>query len=268
MSGPVSLSGQRLIHPTAIIEDGALLHPSVRVGPYSIIDAGAVVGAGCVVESGARIFGATRMGRCNRVCHGVTLGSEPQDLSFEPDRARPLIIGDHNQFKENVNISHGLKRQAGTRIGSHNFFMSFSHVGHDCSVGDHNILANTATLAGHVELAHHVFVSGQVAVHQFCRIGAYSLLGGVSGVPKDVPPYVIANGQRARIIGLNLVGLRRNGFDQAQRGRIKAVYKLLFRSGRRLADALSLAEAEHPGPETDAIVAFIRGSQRGVITFS
>jgi UDP-N-acetylglucosamine acyltransferase len=105
-------------------------------------------------------------------------------------------------------------------------------------------------------------------VHQFCRIGAYSMLGGVSGVPKDVPPYVIANGQRAHIIGLNLVGLRRNGFDQRQRSRIKAVYKLLFRSGLRLEEALSRAETEHPGTETNAIIAFIRGSERGVIGFS
>ena len=256
------------IHPTAIIEDGAELHPSVSVGPYSIIEAGAVLGEGCIVESCVRIYSATRMGRHNRVCHGVTLGSEPQDLGYSPSRARPLTIGDHNHFKESVNISHGIKTEAGTRIGSHNYFMTFSHVGHDCTVGDHNIFANTATLAGHVDLAHHVFVSGQVAVHQFCRIGAYCMLGGVSGIPKDVPPYVIANGQRARIIGLNLVGLRRNGFDQRRRSRIKAVYKLLFRSGLRLEDALALAEAEHPGDETRTIVEFMRGSERGVITFT
>lgn len=267
MSDLKSQSGQSPIHPTAIIEDGAELHPSVRVGPYSIVEAGAVLGEGCIVESCARIYGATRMGRHNRVCHGTTLGSEPQDLGYSPDKARPLTIGDHNHFKEGVNISHGVKYDTGTRIGSHNFFMTFSHVGHDCTVGDHNICANTATLAGHVELEHHVFVSGQVAVHQFCRIGAYSMLGGVSGVPKDVPPYVIVNGQRARIIGLNLVGLRRNGFDQAQRNRIKAVYKLLFRSGLRLEDALPRAEAQYPGAETEAIVAFIRASERGVTSF-
>ncbi|MGB5733659.1 MAG: acyl-ACP--UDP-N-acetylglucosamine O-acyltransferase [Thiohalocapsa sp.] len=267
MTDPSTPSGRPLIHPTAIIEDGAELHPSVRVGPYSIIEAGAVLGEGCTIESCARIYGATRMGRHNRVCHGATLGSEPQDLGYSPAKARPLTVGDHNHFKEGVNISHGIKYETGTRIGSHNFFMTYSHVGHDCTVGDHNIFANTATLAGHVELEHHVFVSGQVAVHQFCRIGAYSMLGGVSGVPKDVPPYVIVNGQRARIIGLNLVGLRRNGFDQAQRSRIKAVYKLLFRSGLLLDDALSRAEVEHPGAETDAIVGFIRASKRGVTSF-
>jgi UDP-N-acetylglucosamine acyltransferase len=254
-------------HPTAIIEPGAALHPSVQVGPYSIIDSGAVLGEGCVVESCARIYGHTRLGRNNRICHGVTLGSEPQDLGYTPDRAKPLTIGDDNHFKEGVNISHGIKYDTGTRIGSRNLFMAYSHVGHDCTVGDDNILANTATLAGHVVLEHHVFVSGQVAVHQFCRIGAYVMIGGVSGVPKDLPPFVVANGQRARVIGLNLVGLKRNGFDAARRARIKAVYKLLLRSGLKLAEALDRAEQTLPGPDTDTIVAFCRGSERGIARF-
>ena len=257
-----------LLHPTAIIEPGAELHPSVQVGPYSIIESGAVLGEGCVVESCARIYGHTRLGRNNRVCHGVTLGSDPQDLGYTPDKAKPLTIGEGNEFREGVNISHGVKYETGTRIGSRNFFMAYSHVGHDCTVGDDNILANTATLAGHVELDHHVFVSGQVAVHQFCRIGAYVMLGGVSGVPKDVPPFVIANGQRAHIVGLNVVGLKRNGFEANRRARIKAVYKLLFRSGLRLEDALARADQELPGPDTDAIVAFCRGSERGVTGFA
>ncbi|KAA6187673.1 acyl-ACP--UDP-N-acetylglucosamine O-acyltransferase [Thiohalocapsa marina] len=232
------------------------------------MESGAVLGEDCVVETGARICGQARLGRRNRVCHGAVLGAEPQDLGYHLDRARPLIIGDDNQFREGVTVSHGLKSEAGTRIGSHNYFMTASHVGHDCCVGDYNIFANTATLAGHVELEHHVFVSGHVAVHQFCRIGAYAMLGGVSGIPKDIPPYVTASGQRARIIGLNLVGLRRNGFDQAQRSRIKAVYRLLFRSGLRLAEALDAALERHPGPETEAIVHFVRGSRRGVAGFA
>ena len=256
------------IHPTAIVDDGAALHPSVRVGPYSIIEAGAELGEGCIVESCVRIYGHTRMGQGNRVCHGATIGSEPQDLGYSPEKARPLSIGDHNHFKEGVNISHGVKTEGGTRIGSHNYFMSFSHVGHDCIVGDHNILANTATLAGHVEMAHHCFVSGHVAIHQFCRIGAYVMLGGVSGVPKDVPPFVMASGQRARIIGLNVVGLRRNGFDQTTRSRIKAAYRLLFRSGLSLDAALAQLEQTDAQPEIREIIAFVRASERGVTTFA
>jgi len=255
------------IHPTAIVEDGAQLHDSVTVGPYSIIESGAVIGEGCRIESNVRIFGVTRMGAHNRVCHGATLGSEPQDLSFTPEKARPLIIGDHNHFKECVNISGGIKTEGGTRIGSHNYWMAFSHAGHDCVVGDHNVFANTATLAGHVEIADHCFLSGQVAVHQFCRIDSYVMIGGVTGVTQDVPPYMLADGHRARLIGLNVVGLRRNGFGQEQRTRIKQVYRLILRSGLRLDDALQRAEDEHPGPETTRIVAFIRASRRGIVSF-
>ena len=119
------------IHPSAIVEDGAELHPSVEVGPFSLIEAGAVIGEGCVIESNVRIYAQTRMGANNRVCHGATIGSAPQDVSYTPDRARPLVIGDGNNFKECVNISHGVKEEHGTVIGSHNFLMAFSHVGHD-----------------------------------------------------------------------------------------------------------------------------------------
>jgi UDP-N-acetylglucosamine acyltransferase len=253
------------IHPTAIVEDGAELHPSVRVGPYCIIEAGAVLGADCVLDSQVRIYAATRMGRGNRVCHGATLGSEPQDLSYGPEKGKPLVIGDDNHFKECVNISRGVKTGGGTHIGSHNYFMAFSHVGHDCQVGDHNILANTATLAGHVNLAHHIFVSGQVAVHQFCRIGPYVMIGGISGVAQDVPPYLMVNGQRARIIGLNTVGLRRNGFTQAQRNAIKQAYKVLYRCGSRQ-EALARLRLDDSA-EIREIVAFVEGSERGLVAY-
>ncbi|NKN32876.1 acyl-ACP--UDP-N-acetylglucosamine O-acyltransferase [Marichromatium bheemlicum] len=254
------------IHPTAIIEDGAEIDPSVTIGPYSIVESGAVIGPECRIESCARIYGNTRMGAHNRVCHGVTLGAEPQDLSFTPERAKPLVIGDHNHFKEGVNISCGVKSEHGTRIGDHNFWMAFSHAGHDAQVGDHNILANGATLAGHVEVEDHCFISGQVAVHQFARIGAYAMIAGVTGVSQDVPPFALADGHRAHFIGLNVVGLRRGGFDQSQRSRIKAVYRLVFRSGLRLAEALVRAEQDYPGAETEHIVRFIQSSRRGLIS--
>lgn len=255
------------IHPTAIIEAGAFVDPSARIGPYTIIEAGAVIGPDCVIDSCVRIFGVTRMGRGNRVCHGATIGAEPHDLGFTPEKSKPLVIGDHNHFKESVNISRGVKTAEGTRVGSHNYLMAFAHIGHDCIVGDHNVFANAATLGGHVELAHHSFLSGHVAVHQFCRVGAYTMLGGVSGYVQDVPPYVMANGQRGEITGLNVVGLRRNGFDQARRSQIKAVYRLLMRSGLRQAEAIARAQAELPGAETDTIIDFIEGSRRGVIGF-
>jgi UDP-N-acetylglucosamine acyltransferase len=206
------------------------------------------------------------MGRFNRVCHGATIGVEPQSLGFKPEQSTPLIIGDYNHFKECVNISRGGETERGTLIGSHNYLMAFAHVGHDCTLGDHNIFANTATLGGHVELAHHIFLSGHVAVHQFCRIGAYVMIGGISGVTQDVPPYVMANGQRPVISGLNLVGLKRNGFDQAQRSRIKQAYRVLYKSGLKRQEALEQLRSDHDSPEVQEIVEFVEGCKRGLVS--
>lgn len=255
------------VHPSAIVEEGADVDPSAEIGPWSLIEAGAAIGAHCRIESQVRIHSGTRLGQRNLVCHGAVLGGDPQDLGFRAERARPLTIGNENCFREYVTISRGIKSERGTCIGSRNYFMAYSHAGHDAVVGDDNIFANTATLAGHVELAHHCFVSGQVAVHQFTRIGAYTMIGGLTGVSKDVPPFVIVNGQRAVIVGLNLVGLKRNGFSAEQRARIKAIYRLIFRSGRRLAEGLELAKQRYPSAEADQIVDFIAGSQRGVTGF-
>ncbi len=257
-----------LIHPTAIIEDGAELHPSVCVGPYSIVEAGAVIGEGCVIDSNVRIYATTRMGSFNRVCHGATIGVEPQDLGYKPGKDKPLVIGDHNHFKEYVNISRGHYVTQGTVIGNHNYLMAFCHVGHDCSVGDHNIFTNTAGLAGHVRTEHHIYLSGQVAVHQFCHIGAYVMVAGLSGVSRDVPPFVTANGQRAVISGLNLVGLRRNGFDQAQRSAIKRAYRVLYKSNLKREEALQLLREEHDSAEVRHIIAFVEASERGLLSYS
>jgi UDP-N-acetylglucosamine acyltransferase len=255
-----------LIHPSAIVEDGADVDPSVRIGPFSIVEAGAVMGAGCVIESNVRIYRHTHMGRDNLVCHGATIGASPQDLSFTPDKARPLVIGDGNQFREYANISHGVKEEHGTVIGNNNYLMAFSHVGHDCVLGDHNIFGNGATLGGHVEMGNRIFLSGHVGVHQFCRIGDYVMVGGVSGVRQDVPPYAMANGQYARFVGLNLVGLRRNGFSQGQRSAIKRAYKTLMQSGLALPAALERLREDAESEEVRAIVAFAEGSRRGLIS--
>ena len=180
--------------------------------------------------------------------------------------ARPLTIGDGNRFREYVNISHGIKEERGTRIGNSNYLMAYSHVGHDCVVGDHNILANAATLAGHVQLGGRIFLSGHVAVHQFCRVGDYAMVAGLTGVRQDVPPYVTANGQAALFVGLNLVGLRRAGFDQAQRSAIKRAYKMLLQSGLRTSEALEQLKASAESDEVRNIVRFFEQSRRGVIS--
>lgn len=254
------------IHSSSIVSNHAVLHDSVQIGPFCIVEAGATLGEGCILDSCVRICGVVRLGKFNHLCHGVSLGTEPQDLTFAKDKARPLQIGDYNHFKENVNISCGIKTQNGTQIGNYNYFMAFSHVGHDCVVGDHNILANSATLAGHVELAHHIFLSGQVAIHQFCRIGAYVIVGGLSGVAQDVPPFVMTNGQRAQIVGLNTVGLRRNGFNPKQRNLIQRAYKALYLLGLSRNQALQQIYNLGNDPEILAIIEFVNTSKRGLVS--
>ena len=254
-----------MIHPTAIIDPSAELHDSAQVGPYTVIEGNVTVAEGCVIESGVRLYAGTRLGRHNRVHHGAVIGALPQDLGFDPATPTTCEIGDHNTFREYVSVHRGCK-EGETRIGDHNYFMAHAHVAHDCRLGDHNVFANNATLAGHVRVDHHAFLSGHTAIHQFCRIGAYVMVAGVSGVPQDVPPYVTVDGHRAEIVGLNVVGLRRGGFGQAQRSAIKAAYKLLYRSGLKQEIAIEQLREADPGPEVLAIIEFVQGSMRGLVS--
>lgn len=254
------------VHPSAIVSEQALVDPSATIGPFCIVEPGAEIGPDCILDSHVRVFSPTRLGRGNRICHGASIGAEPQDLTYTPEKAKPLTIGDYNHFKENTVISGGVKTEHGTVIGHHNYLMNGAHIGHDCIVGDHNILASNATLGGHVQIEHHAFLSGMVAVHQFCRVGAYVMIGGVSGVRQDVPPYCMVNGQYARYVGLNLVGLKRNGFTAAQRDAIKRAYQLLFRAGLRQGEALARIRDMAETAEIQAIVAFIENAERGLIS--
>jgi UDP-N-acetylglucosamine acyltransferase len=253
------------IHPTAVIDPGADLHPSVEVGPYTIIERDVRIGEGCVLESCARVYAGTRMGRFNRVHHSAVIGAAPQDLSFDPSCATTLKIGDRNTFRELVSVHRGSKEQF-TSIGDDNYLMALSHVAHDCRIGDRNIFANGATLGGHVRVDHHVFLSGHTAMHQFCRIGAYAMVAGVSGVPQDVPPFVTVDGHRASIVGLNLVGLRRAGFDQTRRTAIKRAYRIIYKSGVGLADALTQLRSQAPSEDIAQIIQFFESSKRGVVS--
>lgn len=252
------------IHPTAIVEDGADVHASVRIGPYSIVESGAVIGEGCVIESSARIYGHTRMGRRNRVGHGAVIGAEPQDLKYTEEASRPLTIGDENRFKEGAHISRGVNTEAGTVIGDRNYFMGASHVGHDSRVGSDNVIGHGTALAGHVELEHHVVLGGVSAVHQFARVGAYAMMAGVSAVIQDLPPYLMAVGMPGRIHGINVVGLRRAGFSEERRREIKRVYRMVYRSGLRIDEALAALEAEEVSEDVERFIVFVRSSERGI----
>ena len=252
------------IHPTAIIEEGAQLDPSVSVGPFSIIESGAVIGPDCIIESCVRIFSPVRMGSGNRICHGAALGCEPQDLGYTPEKSKPMIIGNHNHFKENVNISRGVKTSEGTIIGDNNYFMSGFHAGHDVIIGSHNIFTSNAVVAGHVVMGDRIFLSGLAAVHQFVNIGDYAMIAGCAKVTKDIPPYTTADGNPARIIGLNSVGLRRGGFSSEARKAIKKTYQTIYHSGHNVSQALAVLEGNIYSEEEERIAAFFLNSERGV----
>ncbi|MCW8921210.1 MAG: acyl-ACP--UDP-N-acetylglucosamine O-acyltransferase [Sedimenticola sp.] len=252
------------IHPTAIIDESAQLHGSVVVGPYSIIDADVVIGANCRIESSVRIFQGTQLGENNRVCHGALLGCEPQDLGFSPEKSRPLLIGNNNHFKEGVNISRGVKTEGGTQIGNNNYFMCGFHAGHDCRLGNHNVFGPNSAVAGHVEFGDRIFISGLVAIHQFCFIGDYAMIAGCAKVVKDIPPYVTCDGNPARIVGLNSVGLRRAGISTSHRAAIKQTYKIIYHADLNISQALAALKSSDPIDETDLIIRFFEQSARGV----
>lgn len=252
------------IHPTAVIDPKAELHDSVSVGAYSIIEADTHIDEGTVIGSGVRIYAHTRLGKHNRLDHGVALGCDPQDLGFDPAMPTGLIVGDNNTFRENMNISRGSKEGSNTIIGNHNYFMSLTHVAHDCVFGDHNVMTQSAIIAGHSHVGNRAFISGLVAVHQNVNIGDYAMVAGLAKIVKDVPPYSTVDGNPATVIGTNVVGLRRGGFNQEQRSAIKRAYKLIYHSGMNQSQALEQLAAEPQSPELDTIIRFFRDSRRGV----
>jgi UDP-N-acetylglucosamine acyltransferase len=254
-----------LVHPTAIVHPDAQLHETVEVGPYAVIGAKARLGAGTRVGPHVVIEGRTTIGERNRIFQFASVGAAPQDLKYRGEDTE-LVLGDDNMVREFTTLHIGTAGGGGvTRIGSRNLFMAYSHVAHDCVVGNGCILANCAALGGHVVLEDHAILGGLSAVHQFTRVGRNAFIAGGSMVAMDVPPYCLAQGDRAELVGLNLEGLRRHGFTEEQMGRLKEAYRLLFRSKLNLSEALARLEAEQCGhPEVDHLVAFIRQSKRGL----
>lgn len=230
-----------------------------------MIDADVEIGEDCFIDSHVRIYANAKIGRSNRFSTGAVVNCEPQDLSVAPGSPRYLVIGDHNIFREHTNIHGSAKPDHATRIGNHNYFMGLFHVGHDCIIGDHNILTHGAVIAGHVTVGSHAFISGQVAVHQFCRIGDYAMIGGCAKIVNDCPPFATTDGNPAAVVGLNVIGLRRGGFSAEQRAAIKAAYKVIYHSG--LNRSQGVAELKKNGsklPEVEMIIKFFEESERGV----
>ncbi len=253
------------VHPTALIHPEAKLHESVEVGPYAVIGPKVRIGAGTRVGSHAVIEGRTELGERNRVFQFASVGAVPQDLKYAGEDTQ-LIIGDDNQIREFTTLHIGTNGGGGiTRIGNKNLFMAYSHVAHDCRLGDSCVLANSAALAGHVEVGNHVAFGGLSAVHQFTRIGDHAFIAGGAMVAMDVPPYCTAQGDRAELVGLNTVGLARHGFSDDQIARVKDAYKVLFRSKLGLNEAIAKLKAEYGGhAEIDVFLDFVVQSKRGL----
>ena len=255
-----------MIDPRAIISPKAELAPDVTVGPFSIIGPDVVLGPGTVVGPHAVINGPTRMGTGNRIFQFASIGDAPQDKKYAGEPTR-LEIGDRNVFRESCTINRGTVQGHGvTTIGSDNLFMAYSHVAHDCIIGNHLVFANGATLGGHVEIGDYVTLGGLCAIHQFCKIGAYAFVAGGAIVTRDVPNYVMVAGNPAEPHTVNAVGLKRRGFTEEQVRNVRNAFRVLYRSDLLLADAVAkLTELGQTQPEVAAFVEFIGRSERSLI---
>jgi len=254
------------LHPTAIVEEGSDLADDIEIGPFSIIHSGARIGPGNVLESHVVIHSNVTIGENNRFHQGCAIGDLPQDLSYNGEPTK-VVIGDDNVFREFCTVHRGTDNgRRETVIGNSNYFMAYSHIAHDCIVGDFTLFGNAGSLAGHAVVEDHATVGPFSGVHQFCRVGAHGWIGAYSVVTKDVLPYSKTVGNRARIFGPNLLGLQRKGFSpEAIRG-IRRAYRLLFQSKLNTTQALEKIEEEITGlPEVDYMVQFIRSSKRGII---
>lgn len=254
-----------MIHPTAIIAPGAQLADDVTVGPYAVIGEHVKISSGTSVGAHTVIEGRTTIGQDNRIFQFASIGADPQDLKFQGEETT-LVIGDRNKIREFTTLHLGTGDGGGvTTVGNDNLFMAYSHVAHDCIVGNHVILANGATLAGHVEVNDFAILGGLSAVHQFTRIGAHVMASGGSMIAQDLVPYTIAQGDRAKVVGLNLIGLKRRGFSDDVLKSIKQAYKIVFRAGNKLEDAVvEIENTLTSSPELNVFVAFLKKSERGI----
>src|ERR671916_151690 len=250
-----------LIHPTATVSPRAELSGGVRVGPYAVIEEDVFVGEGCEIGAHAVVKRFTSMGRGNRVYEHATVGGEPQDVKFKGEPSR-LEIGDENLIRESATLHRASGEGAATRLGSRHFLMIGSHVPPNCEVGDDNIFANGAALAGHVVVEDHVFLSSNVGAHQFVRFGRYAMVGGKSKIVQDVLPFFTTDGNPPSVRGLNAIGLRRGGFPPESRAALKRAYQVLFRAQLPLAQSVAALE-ESEDEHVRHLAAFIRGSRRG-----
>jgi len=258
------------IHPTAIIEPGAQLGDNVRVGAYSIVRANVCIGEGTSIGPHCVIEGHTTIGRDNRILQFCSLGAIPQDKKYAGEPTR-LEIGDRNTIREFCTFNTGTVQDVGvTRVGDDNWIMAYVHIAHDCQVGHQTILANNATLGGHVHLGDWVFIGGLTGVHQFVKVGAHAMAGFASAVTQDVPPFMLVDGNPLTVRGFNIEGLRRRGFGPERLAAVKQMHRLLYRQGNTLEDARTAIEAlsaTMPEAAEDVVLMsrFLAGVSRGIV---
>ncbi len=253
------------IHQHAVVHRNARIGEHVTIGPFAVIGEHAVIGDGCEVGPHVVIDGWTEIGERCKFFPGASIGSPPQDLKYSGEETH-LIIGNKNIFREYVTVNIGTVGGGGvTKIGDNCLMMAYSHVAHDCQLGDHIVIGNCAALSGHIMVEDYAIIGGLSGLHQFVRIGTHAILGGCSGVAQDVPPYMMASGERAKIYGLNSVGLKRRNFPEESIKTLHSAYRLLYRSKLSIKHALSRIKAEIPGgAEVNHLVEFIESSERGV----
>jgi UDP-N-acetylglucosamine acyltransferase len=253
------------IHPTAIISPDAQLEEGVEVGPYSIIRADVKIGKNTIVGPHTVIDNYTHIGEGCNIFHFCSIGAPPQDLKFGGEKTR-VVIGNFNTIREYVSIHRGTSAGSGmTIIGNNNLLMAYVHIAHDCKLDNNIIISNSTGLAGHVHIEDHAIISPLCGVHQFCRIGAHSMIGGLSAVVKDIPPYTLAQGNHAKLFGLNIIGLKRRNFSEKSIKAITEAYRIVFRSSLLLDAAIKKVEAEVEDlPEVRNFIKFIKESERGV----
>ncbi len=252
------------IHPQAIVSPHARLGQGVTIGPFSIIEPDVVVGDNCTLASRVVLKNGTSLGENNSIYEGAVLGGSPQHTR-PPERLGRLIIGANNTIRENCTLHRALNEGTSTQVGNNNLLMVGAHVAHDCQIGDNAIFANNVLLGGFVTVGDRAFVSGAVGVHQFCRIGRLAMIGGHARVVQDVPPYVMIDGTSGLIVGLNLVGLRRNGYSQDQIAELKAAYRLIYRRGLRWVEVIEQLKQEFTTSPAADFHPFLSQGTRGFV---
>ncbi len=253
------------IHPTAIVDAAAEIGAGTVIGPYCIVGSGVVLGAECWLQNHVTLAGPMTAGPRNKFYASCSIGQQSQDLKYlgEPTY---LEVGSENTFREFCTVNRSTSAEGKTRIGNCGNFLAYSHIGHDCTVGNSVVFSNNGTLAGHVQVGDNAVMGGLTAVHQFCRLGRFAITGGCSKIVQDVPPFMIADGNPAEIRGINLVGMERNGFTLETVKQIKEAFRLFFRSKLNTRQALEAARKDLPqSPEITQIIEFIESSQRGII---